>query len=141
MTYVHAELRQSVITRAGNCCEYCLLGQEDNTFPFHVDLIISEKHGGKSEDDNLCLSCPYCNLFKGTDIGSIDPETDSLTRLFNPRKQTWSDHFQLNGALIEPLTPEGRVTVFLLRLNRPEQLTERTGLMTLGRYPCPPATT
>jgi len=42
----------------------------------------------------------------------------------------------LNGAIVEPLTPEGRVTVFLLRLNAPERVAERELLIGLNRYPC-----
>jgi hypothetical protein len=136
MTPLHAELRQQVITRAGNCCEYCRLSQEDSTFAFQVDHIIAEKHEGETVLDNLALSCPNCNRFKGSDIGSIDRENGQLTALYHPRTQAWEDHFRLDGPLIVPLTPEGRVTVRLLRLNRPEQLDERRGLITLGRYPC-----
>ncbi len=137
MTYVSPTLRQSILDRAGNCCEYCLLSQDDNFLPFEVDYIIAEKHGGTTVSDNLCLSCSNCNGFKGSDIASNDPMTGVLTRLFNPRRQHWTDHFRLTGAVIEPLTPEGRVTVFLLRLNRSEQVEERIALIELGRYPCP----
>jgi hypothetical protein len=136
MTYINAELRQSVIERAGDCCEYCRISQEDNRFTFHVDHIISEKHEGVTEIDNLCLSCPYCNTYKGSDIGSIDRETSELTSFFNPRIHYWNGHFELDGASIEPLTPEGRVTVRMLRLNSDERLMERDGLLQLGRYPC-----
>jgi hypothetical protein len=138
MTYIGAELRRIVISRAGNCCEYCLLNQEDNTFSFQVDHIIAEKHGGETELDNLSWSCPNCNGYKGSDIGSIDPDTGKLTPLFNPRLQAWRDHFRLDGPLIEPQSPEGRVTVRLLRFNRMEQVEERLGLIALGRYPCKP---
>jgi len=136
VTYLSTSLRQRVIARAGNCCEYCLLSQEDNFLPFEVDHIIAEKYRGTTDAENLCLSCPNCNAFKGSDIGSIDPFTNVLTPLFNPRQQVWTEHFRLNGAVIEPLTPEGRVTVFLLRLNQPEQVAERTHLIALNRYPC-----
>ena len=136
MSYISATLRQSVLERADNCCEYCLVSQEDNFFPFEVDHIRAEKHGGASVSDNLAWSCSNCNGFKGSDIGSIDPLTDKLTPLFNPRRQVWSDHFRLDRAQIEPLTPEGRVTVFLLRLNRLESIAEREALIILRRYPC-----
>jgi len=56
--------------------------------------------------------------------------------LFNPRKHQWLDHFRLNGSQIEPLTAEGRVTMFLLRLNSSERLVERELLIRLNRYPC-----
>lgn len=138
MTAVSDELRRLVIERAGNCCEYCLLNQADNTFSFHIDHIISEKHGGETAAQNLCLSCPICNSFKDSDIGSIDHQTKHLTPLYNPRQQVWSEHFQLNGGVIEPRTPEGRVTIFLLRLNQLDRVFERQELSSLGRYPCHP---
>lgn len=64
MTYINAELRRFVLERAENCCEYCLLSQENNFLPFEVDHIVSEKHGGETSKDNLCLSCSTCNLLK-----------------------------------------------------------------------------
>lgn len=136
MSYISSELRHQVLARANNCCEYCCLSQEDSTFSFQVDHIIAEKHGGTTELNNLSWSCPGCNVFKGSDIGSIDPETGRLTPLFNPRQQKWAEHFRLEGASIEPLTPEGRVTVRLLKFNRIEQIDERRALIVLGRYPC-----
>jgi hypothetical protein len=136
MTYISADLRRLVIQRADNCCEYCLLNQADIGFTFHIDHAIAEKHGGETVADNLCLSCPHCNSFKGSDLASLDPVTRQVTALYNPRQQTWSAHFRLDGARIEALTPEGRVTVALLRMNHAERITEREALIQLGHYPC-----
>jgi hypothetical protein len=83
----------------------------------------------------LALACAYCNRAKGSDLGSIDPETGLLTPFFNPRTQAWRKHFRLEGATIMPLTPEARVTVIILQLNEPERLLERERLVTLGYYP------
>jgi len=102
---------------------------------FEVEHIIAEKHGGATTEENLALACPYCNRHKGTDLGSIDPETGKLTPFFNPRTQRWSDHFRLDGARIEPLTPEGRVTVAILQLNHPDRVLERERLIEIGKYP------
>jgi hypothetical protein len=140
MMYIPAELRRLVIARAGNCCEYCRLSQDDSPFTFHYEHVVAEKHGGETTAENLCLSCPECNTYKGSDIASFDRETETpiLTLLFNPRTQLWDEHFRLNGALIKPLTPEGRVTVSLLRMNRPEASAERQIFIQLGSYPCKP---
>lgn len=138
MTYVSAALRREVIGRADNGCEYCRVSQEDRVMPYEVDHIIAEKHGGATTPDNVCWSCYLCNGYKGSDIGSIDWEgSGKLTPLFNPRQQKWDEHFRLNRstATIEPLTPEGRVTVFLLRLNSDEHIVSRRLLIRLGRYP------
>ena len=59
-----------------------------------------------------------------------------LSLLFNPRTQRWDEHFRLIGAMIEPLTSEGRVTVRILQMNRPEAIAERELFIKLGTYPC-----
>lgn len=138
MTYIPAELRRLVIERAGGCCEYCRMQVTDRLLPFEIDHIVAQKHGGETEADNLCLACYRCNGFKGSDIASADPEDGQATFLFHPRRQRWEDHFRLDGAVIVPLTPEGRVTVFLLRLNMPVQIAQRETLIKAGRYPCEP---
>ncbi len=135
MTYISSELRRAVRERAEYRCEYCLLHEEDSFLSHEVDHIIAEKHHGETNLSNLCLSCFDCNRNKGSDIASIDLETNALTPLYNPRLDTWSEHFRLNGALIEPLTAVGRVTISLLRLNSGEQLQKRTELIDLRRYP------
>ncbi|MGC1376018.1 MAG: hypothetical protein WA821_07350 [Anaerolineales bacterium] len=76
-----------------------------------------------------------CNRYKGPNVGSFDPETGALVAFFNPRSQQWQQHFQLEGAIIRPLTPEGRVTVKILRLNDESRLEERERLIRLGLYP------
>ena len=85
MTYVSIELRQLVIKRAGNQCEYCLFPQDASLLAFKMEHIVAEKHGGVTEETNLALACPYCNRAKGTDLGSIDKQTGQLTSFFNPR--------------------------------------------------------
>lgn len=135
-SYISAALRRLVIERADGCCEYCLLHERAIFFAFEIDHIIAEKHNGTTVSDNLCLSCPDCNRLKGTDIGSIDRETHTLTPLFNPRTQTWGAHFRLNGVVIEPLSPIGRVTVRLLQMNSVERLQDREIYTRIGVYPC-----
>jgi hypothetical protein len=127
-----------VFERAGGCCEYCRQSQIDSPFPYHIEHIISEKHGGATDEGNLCLSCPDCNYRKGSDIGSVDSVTGTYTALFNPRIHAWNDHFALDTdtALLRPLTSEARVTVTLLRLNGVEQKEARLILIRLGRFPC-----
>lgn len=131
---VPATLRQLVSTRAGMRCEYCLYPESASFLSFEVEHIVAEKHGGATVEDNLALACPYCNRFKGTDLGSLDPDSGLLTPFYNPRRQRWAEHFQRDGALIRPLTPEGRVTVAILQLNHPDRITERQRLVETGRY-------
>ncbi len=134
-TYISAALRRVVSERAEGRCEYCLYPEAASFLAFEVERIIAEKHGGATTADNLALACPYCNRFKGTDLGSLDPETGQLTPFFNPRTQRWDDHFRYEGAYIVPLTPEGRVTVAILRFNHPDRILERQPLISAGIYP------
>ena len=136
-TYIPERLRGLVITRARYLCEYCRLHQRDSLYPHEVDHIIPEKHRGTTTADNLCLACLECNRHKGTDFASFDLETGAVAVLYHPRLDRWKDHFRLNGAVIEPLSATGRVTVFVLKLNDPLRLRPRTAFMRVGRYPAP----
>jgi len=136
-TYIGADLRRRVVARANRLCEYCLVHEEDTFFGCEVDHIISQKHGGPTEEDNLALACLICNRNKGSDIASREPATGELVRLFNPRTDRWSDHFRLSedGATIVPLTAIGEATVRILGLNEGDRLLERRALHTAGRFP------
>jgi hypothetical protein len=132
---VSAALRTLVRSRPSRRCEYCLVHDRDASVPHEPDHIIARKHRGPTEAENLAWACAACNGQKGTDIASIDPETDELVRLFNPRIDNWSSHFRIDGALIAPRTAVGRVTEFLLQLNRFDRLANRRLLQRAGRYP------
>lgn len=138
-SYISAALRREVTDRAGNCCEYCRIAQDDQFFAFEIDHIIAEKHGGPTHSDNLCLACPDCNAFKGSDVASVDWSADQpvIVPLYHPRRHQWNDHFEIDSATgrIEPLTPEGRVTVLLLEFNLPDRIRDRKLLIDAGRYP------
>jgi hypothetical protein len=133
--YVPAALRRQVRARAEERCEYCLIPEQFTLASHWVDHVVAEKHGGRTEEDNLALSCSLCNQRKGSDLTSIDPQTGEITPLFHPRRENWLDHFVLRGARIEPLTPTGRVTVRLLQLNHPDRIEERELLLLLGQFP------
>ncbi len=124
-TYIPAALRQLVYERANWCCEYCLIPQAAALATHHVDHIIAEKHGGRTDALNLACSCALCNHRKASDLSSVDPETGLIVPLFNPRLDHWSAHFQITDGYIVPLTSTGRVTVRLLQFNRSEHVAER----------------
>ena len=120
--------------RAGKRCEYCLLAESQAFFPHEPDHLIALKHGGETVSANLALACFDCNRFKGPNIASLDPVTRELVALFNPRTQTWSEHFKLDGANIVPLTAVGRATEQLLRLNIRARVEARERWIALGRH-------
>lgn len=129
-----ADLRQFIDTRANSCCEYCLLPQSASLHKHKPDHIVPRQHGGKTEENNLALARLRCNRYQGPNVGSFDPQTGHLVPFYDPRTQRWSDHFELDGAVIRPLTAEARVTVKILRLNDEERVVERQKLIDAGRY-------
>ena len=134
-TYIPVELRRLVMLRAVRRCEYCLIHEDDTFFGCEVDHIVIEKHGGPTIAENLAYACLVCNRNKGSDLGSILEPDGDLIRFFNPRADTWSDHFSLDGAVIRPLTPIGQVTVRIFKLNEIERLMEREAIRAVGQYP------
>jgi hypothetical protein len=119
---------QLVRSRANHCCEYCHLPQTGHQERFSIDHVIARKHGGADDPANLALCCLRCNLYKGTDLTTMDPQTGQIIRLFNPREQSWEDHFTFAGASINGLTPSGRATVSLLNMNVSERVRLREAL-------------
>ena len=125
MTYVPSALRRLVIEHASQSCEYCLLPDALSFYPHEVDHVIALKHQGQTVVENLAYACWRCNQFKGSDLGSFDPETGDFCFLFNPREQSWSERFTLSEGQIIGRSPEGRTTASLLKLNVNERIQER----------------
>ncbi len=134
---ISAQQRRYVFERAGRCCEYCRVGDGREPIAFQIDHIIPIKHGGEDLIDNLCLSCAECNRHKGSEVAAIDPLTKEATKLFNPRQQTWDEHFQVNpDASLAGISPERRATLAVLRMNEAPRIEQRYGEALLGNYPC-----
>jgi len=135
--YISQELRRTVIDRASRLCEYCLIHERDTAFGCAIDHIISLKHGGATNSTNLAYACAFCNRSKGSDIGSIVWNTGKFSRFYHPRRDSWSEHFKLQGATISSLTEIGEVTARILGFNDRGRLLERQILIDRDRYPHP----
>jgi hypothetical protein len=131
---MEAVLVRLIWQRARGRCEYCHLPQECDDRPFEIDHIISEKHQGRTIAGNLALSCFRCNSFKGSDISGRDVATRKLTPLFNPRRHKWAKHFRWQGAYLIGLTPVGRVTLAVLRINDSLRVELREELIAEGVF-------
>ena len=131
-TDIGSDLRRRISERAGHRCEYCHLPDGSAMNRHEPDHIVPRQHGGDSGENNLALACFRCNRYKGPNVGSFDPFTGDLVPLFNPRKQLWPEHFELQFGKIVPLTPEARVTVKLLRINHPSRISERNAFIAVG---------
>ena len=120
--------------RAAGRCEYCRMPQAALDRSFHVEHIIARQHGGSDDQENLALACDRCNLHKGTNLSSLDPETGETVQLFHPRTQAWEEHFELRGALIIGKSPAGRATARLLDMNAVRRVHLRSALLEAGEF-------
>lgn len=133
--YISESLRRLVAERSGYRCEYCLIPESNSFYSFQVDHIISIKHGGKSVAENLAFACIICNRNKGSDLGTILEQSENIIRFFNPRKDQWTDHFEVSDkGLLHPKTLIGEATIKILDLNHPDSVVERRLLISIGRY-------
>lgn len=128
-------LRDLVWRRANERCEYCQVSQEFDEMPFHIDHIISQKQRGRTTEGNLALSCLTGNTFKGPLTAIVIPESGKVVRLFNPRVDTWSEHFHWSRATLIGRTEVGQVTIDMLAINQPERVAFREELVRRKVFP------
>jgi hypothetical protein len=105
--------------------------------PMEVEHLIPLAAGGRTEEENLWLSCRRCNEFKGTQTTALDPDTAELVALFHPRAQRCDEHFcrSEEGVEVLGLTPTGRATVVALKLNNPVIMVTRRLWISAGWWP------
>ncbi|NJO78917.1 MAG: HNH endonuclease [Cyanobacteria bacterium RM1_2_2] len=111
--------KQLIRERANYLCEYCHSSERLSANRFTVDHIIPKSLGGSDDPDNLALACRHCNERRYNFVAGIDPETQTVIPLFNPRQQKWEEHFVWidGGTVIQGVTPVGRATCLRLDLN------------------------
>jgi len=137
MSHIPAELRRLVIQRAAGRCEYCGLSQEGQEATFHIDHVIPVAAGGQTVAENLALACVSCSLRKAARQTAIDPQSGKEVALYNPRRDTWHEHFRWEGVYLVGLTATGRATIEALDMNRVLILAIREEETALGRHPSP----
>lgn len=64
-----------------------------------------------------------------------DNDDDETIRLYNPRKDNWKMHFEVEEGEILPKTKIGEATIRILGFNQPDRLIFRKALMIAGKYP------
>jgi len=116
---INDQIKQTIRERAGCVCEYCHSPERLSANRFTVDHVIPKSLGGFDELDNLAIACRRCNERRYNFVAGIDPETQDIVPIFNPRKQKWAEHFIWldKGVVIEGTTPIGRATCLRLDLN------------------------
>lgn len=135
--YFPVGLRQRVSEQAGYRCGYCLSQQRVTGFPMELDHIFPVSLGGLTVEENLWLACSLCNNHKGNRVRIQDPETGVMVRVFNPRFQSWAEHFSWtdSGLYVLAKTGVGRATVKALQLNRPSLMGARRIWVSAGWHP------
>ena len=102
---------------------------------FHLDHVIARQHLDAEPDvSKLALACDRCNFYKGTNLSSVDPITEEIVPVFNPRKDSWLFHFRKDGVRVVGLTPSGRATVRLLQMNAKHRVELRRRLIERGGW-------
>lgn len=132
------EVERRIREAAGNRCGYCLSPQRLVMARLEIEHIIPLARGGSDEESNLWLACPICNGHKSDKVEAADPVTGQVVLLFNPRTQSWFDHFEwaTDGIRILGKTPVGRATVVALRLSDdPDALEVRSYWVQAGWHP------
>ncbi|WP_395089211.1 HNH endonuclease [Armatimonas sp.] len=137
---VSERLRREVVTRANHLCEYCRCHASFCPYPFSVEHIHPESLGGQTVLANLAYSCQGCNNAKYNFIEAVDPLTDQLVLLYNPRTDLWPTHFlwSEDGLELIGITPTGRATIERLRLNRENVVGWRRMAIAFGIHPPSP---
>lgn len=134
-SYIPESIRESVAKRAKYRCEYCKVYERHSFLSFHIEHIISLKHGGESSEDNLAFACPICNLKKGSDIATFIDDDTEIIRFFHPRRDEWYKHFDIDtSGLISAKTKIGSGTIKIFDLNHPDSIIERKTMIAKGFF-------
>jgi hypothetical protein len=79
----------------------------------------------------------HCNRRKSNKTDGVDTETGASVQFFNPREESWNEHFEWSegGIVILGKTAVGRATVDALELNRTRILLIREADKEVDRHP------
>jgi hypothetical protein len=119
MSKISLKLQVKIRLQANNRCGYCLLPQVLNPTLLEIEHIHPIAEGGTDDEENLWLACRECNSHKSNKTHSFNKLTNKKTKLFNPRKQVWANHFKFSHDKTEIIgkTACGRATVETLKMN------------------------
>lgn len=129
--------RRAVQERARGVCEYCRSSIEITGQEFTVDHIFPGSLGGDDDLSNLCFCCYGCNTYKQAATQGMDPRTQQVVSLFNPRLDRWEEHFRWSPTRTRMVgrSAVGRATIDVLRLNRPILVRARIVWVQNGLHP------
>jgi predicted GTPase len=134
---ISERIQQQVRNRANYLCEFCHANEQWQYVKFTVDHVIPVSLGGSDKVDNLTLACFHCNRRKTNRLTAIDPQSQTEVPLFNPRQDSWQEHFtwSVDGLSIVGRSAIGSATVTALILNRERVIAIRSADREIGRHP------
>jgi hypothetical protein len=134
---ISESIQQQVRERANYLCEFCHANEQWQYVRFTVDHVMPFSLGGSDKFDNLTLACFHCNRRKTNRLSAIDPDSQTEVPLFNPRQDSWQEHFiwSIDGLSIVGISTIGRATVIGLLLNRDRVIPIRAADREIGRHP------
>lgn len=135
--YIAKVIKDFVKERAKGCCEYCLALSAFAFHPFVMEHITPLIAGGTSEVNNLAFACQHCNNCKHSKTSFLDPLSKEVVRLYHPRNDNWTDHFQWSSdfLILTGKSDIGRATIECLNMNRQEAVNLRGALLAYGVHP------
>lgn len=112
---INKALRDQIRQRAAFACEYCGVSESDTGGLLTLDHFQPQSKGGSDQPENLIYCCNRCNSYKH----NYFPSSNKEPSLWNPTQSDKDLHFfELDNGQLKALTPIGKVTIDLLRLNR-----------------------
>lgn len=137
MSKISKDLDLEIREASKNRCGYCLSPQSLTSHKLEIEHIYLISKGGNSKKENLCLACRHCNLHKSAKIFGFDVVSAKKVKLFNPKRQIWTEHFgwDREKTSIIGKTPCGRATIYALKLNDDLQTNARKVWKLTGLFP------
>lgn len=136
-TTIPSRLRKLIRAQGQYRCGYCRSAETVTGISLEIEHLIPEAAGGASDEKNLWLACVTCNKIKSAQTHGRDPVSGRRVRLFNPRTQSWKEHFawSADGTEIIGKTSCGRATIIALQLNRLQLVIARRHWVTADLHP------
>ena len=134
-------VRDDMYEKQNKKCAYCRIHVPLACVPMHREHIVyKDKHPQwMFLPENLCVACPTCNEFKGTDEVLENPKAlnypkdSSGFKIIHPMYDKYSDHIELvEDILYKGKTPKGVFTINTCHLYRAELAEERVDMKMLA---------
>ncbi len=134
-------LREDMYDKQNKLCAYCRIHVPKSCDPMHREHIVykDEHLQWMFLPENLCVSCFWCNNWKGTTEVLVDPKTLKYPnasdgfKIIHPLYDRYSEHIELIGdVLYRGKTDKGIFTIDICHLYRVDLAEERVDMKMLA---------